>query len=90
VRSPIALTRPAMRSSTRHQAVGLQVRARDLIAQRTLRFAAAGLPAGLHINVRTGAIGGTVAGPRRAYLVTITVTDSGRARTTTRFTWRVR
>jgi len=90
VRSPIALTRLATRSSTRHQAVGLQLRARDLIAHRTLRFAAAGLPAGLRINVRTGAIGGTVAGPRRAYLVTITVTDSGRARTTTRFTWRIR
>jgi hypothetical protein len=42
------------------------------------------------MNVRTGTIGGTVAGPRRAYLVTITVSDSGGARTTTRFTWRVR
>ena len=90
VRSPITLTRPGTQSSARHQAVSLQLRARDLIAHRALRFAAAGLPAGLRLNARTGAIRGTVLGSRRAYVVTIAVRDSGGARTTTSFTWRVR
>ena len=90
VRSPIALTAPAPQSAVRRHRLRLQLRAHDLIAHRTLRFAAVGLPPGLRVDSRTGAIRGTVSGARHAYAVTLVVTDSAGARVTARFTWRVR
>jgi len=90
VQSPIALTSPARQSTVRRHRARLQLRVHDRIAHRTLRFAAAGLPPGLRIDSRTGAIGGTITGARHAYAVTVVVTDSAGARITARFTWRVR
>jgi len=90
VRSPIALTRPVTQATARGRTGALRLRARDLIAHRSLRFAVIGLPSGLRLDTRTGAIRGTVSAAPRAYLVTIVVSDSGGVRATTRFTWRVR
>jgi hypothetical protein len=89
VQSPIVLTRPATQTSVRRHAARLRVRARDLIGHRTLRVTAVGLPPGVRLDARTDVILGTVTGPRRTYTVTIAVIDSGGARVTTRFTWRV-
>ena len=88
--SAILISRPRTQSSARHESVVMRLRARDRVPHRTLRFAAAGLPTGLHLDVRTGLISGTVAARRGAYLVRLTATDTGGARTRTRFTWRVR
>jgi serine protease len=90
VQSPLALTRPPTQSTARGHVVALQVRVRELIAHRVLRYAASGLPRGLRISATTGAIRGRVAGGRHVYLVTVVVTDSGGARITIGFTWRVR
>ncbi len=90
VESPLVLSLPAAQSTARHRTARLGLRVRELIAHRTVRFRATGLPAGLRLNARTGVIGGTITGARGTYVVIIVVTDSGGARTTGRFAWRVR
>jgi len=90
VESPIALSRPPTQSTALRHRARLQLRVRELVAHRTLHFAASGLPHGLRLDARTGTISGTISGARRTYLVTVAVTDSGGARITTRFSWRVR
>jgi serine protease len=90
VESPLALTLPAAQSTARHRTARLRLRVRELIAHRTVRFRATGLPAGLRINARTGVVGGVITGVRGTYAVIIVVTDSGGARTTGRLVWRVR
>jgi len=89
VENDVVLTRPAPQGTPTHHAVRLPVRARDLLSHRTLRFFATGLPRGLLINAKTGVISGSTSATRRAYSVTLTVTDSGGARTTARFAWTV-
>ena len=86
----ILVARPATLTTARFASVSIRLRARDLVARRRVRFHATGLPAGLRLDGASGRIAGTVTGPRRAYLVRITVTDAGGAWTATRFTWRVR
>jgi hypothetical protein len=90
VQSPIVLTRPAPQSTARRHGARLQLRVHDLIAHRTVRVTASGLPPGLRLDARTGTIRGTVIGARGSYHVTVAVTDSGGARIAARFSWRVR
>jgi subtilase family serine protease len=84
----ITLARLPARSTRIHMRVGLAIRAHDNHGL-ALRYAAAGLPRGLKINVHTGLISGRPqdAGTRQ---VTVRVSDGDGGLARASFRWRVR
>lgn len=89
IQSPVTIAPIPTQSSVRGRRVALRVYARELIGHRVMRYAATGLPTGVHIDARTGVITGRIAGRRGVHRVTVVVTDSGGARISRGFTWRV-
>ncbi len=85
----VVLTRPRTQATPARRTVRFRIEARDRITYRTLHYAARGLPEGLTINAHTGVISGTTSRTRRAYVVSVVVTDSAGARADARFTWKV-
>jgi Putative Ig domain len=83
----VTVTNPGNQSTTVGSSASLQISAGDT-AGGTLRYSAAGLPAGLSINSSTGLITGTptTAGSNN---VTVTATDSTGPSGATQFTWTI-
>ena len=86
----VLITRPATQTSAIGAGAALNLHATDRIAHRRIRFAASGLPSGMHLDPTTGRITGRVTARHGAYLVRLVVRDNGGGWSTTRFTWRVR
>jgi hypothetical protein len=86
--TPIAVTNPGKQTSSIGGAVNVPVHAADASATETLAYHAAGLPAGLGINVSSGVISGrpTLRGKRH---VTVTVNDSVDSASVS-FVWNVK
>jgi O-glycosyl hydrolase len=84
----VTVTTPANQAGTTGTAASLQIHAADSAAGQTLRYGAAGLPAGLSISASTGLISGT---PTTAgtSTVTVTATDGTAATGSATFSWVV-
>jgi eukaryotic-like serine/threonine-protein kinase len=84
----VTVTNPGSQTGTVGTAASLQIQASDSASGQTLKYTAAGLPAGLSISSSSGLISGT---PTTAgtFGVTVTVTDMTDASRTASFTWTI-
>ena len=90
INGPVSIVLPPDQTNIEGDTVSLSVSASDS-SMGTLKYSAAGLPAGLKINTGTGAITGTVAAgdaETGLYAVTVTASD-GTYRSSTTFNWTI-